>query len=828
MLNTAQRISEASLARLHPGIVDAPDRIRAVLERARAERVELKSGVNEVLERETARVLSLGEDELRLSVEHLDRSQRTRLLLSLSLDGRDYTFSAPVLELAGSEIRVGMPRSLFVSERRDRLRVAPGAGPAVPRRMALEEAGRRHVEAEILDYSQDGAAVRVPAELSRELPERLHAVPLEGPDAGRVLRATVRSRADLAPGWQRLGLALRAAPSESLIAVEPAREPGTPERWLEGGRTLVLGARVAGHRAWRRIAPRREPPRLEVLRFEDARGEAICALVDRAGSGPGAPVVLMPPAFAKTKETLLPLARTIVATFAAAGEPVCVVRTDGIRRRGESHNDPGCNVQGCELHRYTYSQGVSDVHAALRFLRSDPRFATDRVVLVTFSSGSIEARRAIAEDRTGIVAGWISVVGAADLKSGWQVLSGGVDYIGGRERGVHFGIQKVLGIEGNIDLIAEDALEHGLAFIEDARRDMARIRVPITWLSGRYDAWIDRERVRDMLSCGDVARRRLVEVPTGHQLRTSSEAFATFRLVAEEAGRLLLGRKLRARDPDVIDLDLRAQTERARRPRPAFDPEGFWRSYLLGEGGGPGMDLLIETSSFRELLARQVRALDLRPGQRVADVGSGTGSFLDALARETATPRGIVVHELDFVADALLRARERFRRSGAGAGSLRADFVRADLDGKAQAGIPLATSSCDRLVASLVLNYVSDPARLLREMHRVLRPGGRMVLTSLRRDADVSRIYAEASAELRGGLARERFDLAAHQIEAAIGQFLNQVGRLLDLEESGVFATWGPDELASLVRKAGFRDLVLERVFGDPPQAVLIAAVKGR
>jgi len=824
MLNTAQRISEASLARLHPGIVDAQDRIRAVLERARAERVELRSGVNKVLERETARVLSLGEDDLRLSVKHLDRSQRTRLLLSLSLDGRDYTFTAPILEVAGSEIRIGMPRSLFVSERRDRLRLAPAAGGAVPRRMTLEESGRHRVEAEILDYSQDGAAVRVPSELWREAPERLIAVPLEGPDAGQVLRATVRNRSEVSPGWQRLGLALRAAPSESLIAVERAREPGAPGRLLEGGRAWVLGARVASHRAWRRIAPRSEPPRLEILEFEDSRGEAIRGLVDRAGSGPGAPVVLMPPAFAKTKETLLPLARAIVETFAAAGEPVCVLRIDGIRRRGESHNDAGCTAPGRELHHYTYSQGVSDVHAALRFLGSDPRFRADRVVVVTFSSGSIEARRALAEDRTGIVAGWISVVGAADLKSGWQVLSGGVDYIGGHQRGVRFGIQKVLGIEGNIDLIAEDALESGLAFIEDARRDLARIRVPVTWLCGRYDAWIDPDRVRDILSCGDVARRRLIEVPTGHQLRTSSEAFATFRLVAEEAGRLLLGRRLRARNPDVIDLDLRRQAELARRPAPSFDPESFWRSYLLGESGGPGMDLLIETSSFRELLARQIRALDLRAGQRVADVGSGTGSFLDALSRETAAPEGLVVHELDFLTEALVRARGRLQRSGADAGSLRADFVRVDLDGEAQAGIPLATGSCDRLVASLVLNYVADPDRLLREMHRVLRPGGRMVLTSLRRDADVSRIYTEASAELRGGLARDRFGLSPQQIEASIGQFLNQVGRLLDLEESGVFKTWSPSELEGLVRKAGFRDLELERVFGDPPQAVLIAA----
>lgn len=55
---------------------------------------------------------------------------------------------------------------------------------------------------------------------------------------------------------------------------------------------------------------------------------------------------------------------------------------------------------------------------------------------------------------------------------------------------------------------------------------------------------------------------------------------------------------------------------------------------------------------------------------------------------------------------------------------------------------------------------------------------------------------------------------------------MNDAARLLTFEEQGVFTFWEADELADLVRSAGFEDVALHAAFGDPPQAAIIAARK--
>ena len=81
----------------------------------------------------------------------------------------------------------------------------------------------------------------------------------------------------------------------------------------------------------------RRPPR--VLHMETARGEEIVGLLNTSlplDRDP-VPVIIIPPAFGKTKETLFALAQTIVENFYTRGKPVAVIRYDGVRRKGESH-----------------------------------------------------------------------------------------------------------------------------------------------------------------------------------------------------------------------------------------------------------------------------------------------------------------------------------------------------------------------------------------------------------------------------------------------------------------------------------------------------------
>lgn len=110
-----------------------------------------------------------------------------------------------------------------------------------------------------------------------------------------------------------------------------------------------------------------------------------------------------------------------------------------------------------------------------------------------------------------------------------------------------------------------------------------------------------------------------------------------------------------------------------------------------------------------------LRALGLRPGERVLDVGSGPG-FLAAAIGETVGPSGRVcgvdVSE-PLVALAATHCAHLpwvdFRRGGA-------------------TKIPFPDSHFDVAVSTQVLEYVKDVDTALAELHRVVRPGGRVLI----------------------------------------------------------------------------------------------------
>jgi ubiquinone/menaquinone biosynthesis C-methylase UbiE len=372
-----------------------------------------------------------------------------------------------------------------------------------------------------------------------------------------------------------------------------------------------------------------------------------------------------------------------------------------------------------------------------------------------------------------------------------------------------------------MDRTGLDALAERLVFLEDARQDMLEVKVPVTWIHGRHDAWMDVERVRELLSSGDTSQRRLLEVPTGHQLRSSREAMETFQLVAREVGRMTLGREIEAALPNLEALERRRVAERERLHRPVVNLRRFWRDYLLGRSSTYGIQLLTATDPYRRLMQRQIQLLGLRENQRIADLGSGVGDFIVQLSESHRIGKGVTVHGFDFVSDGLRRAEKRSTRGRANQRGVRSRLVLADLEGT----IPVATGSYDSVLASLLIGYLVQPQKVLEEIHRILRPGGRLVLSTLKRDADISRIHVEGLKELRQGRAGEALgSAAALQIDELARDFLNDASRILDLEEQGRFKFWDAEEIATAIRKAGFCNVKSELAFGDPPQAVVVVA----
>jgi SAM-dependent methyltransferase len=102
---------------------------------------------------------------------------------------------------------------------------------------------------------------------------------------------------------------------------------------------------------------------------------------------------------------------------------------------------------------------------------------------------------------------------------------------------------------------------------------------------------------------------------------------------------------------------------------------------------------------------------EARPGERVLDLGCGAGRFVAALRDEGADPVGVEI------AGAAL---ERARANAPGA-----DLRLLEPDGS----LPLEHASVDLLWCSEVLEHVADTEHLLLETRRVLKPGGRLLVT---------------------------------------------------------------------------------------------------
>ncbi len=118
----------------------------------------------------------------------------------------------------------------------------------------------------------------------------------------------------------------------------------------------------------------------------------------------------------------------------------------------------------------------------------------------------------------------------------------------------------------------------------------------------------------------------------------------------------------------------------------------------------------------RSLVVAAVAATECGPAADIADIGFGGGVGLDILLHH----EGTVVHGVEMSETMLTGAKRRFANDIA-RGRLRLYAGRME-------SLPLDDSALDAVISTNTVYFVPDLAAALRELARVLRPGGRLVL----------------------------------------------------------------------------------------------------
>ncbi|EGJ50822.1 class I SAM-dependent methyltransferase [Desulfocurvibacter africanus] len=166
-----------------------------------------------------------------------------------------------------------------------------------------------------------------------------------------------------------------------------------------------------------------------------------------------------------------------------------------------------------------------------------------------------------------------------------------------------------------------------------------------------------------------------------------------------------------------------------------------------------------------------VNGLGLPPGSRVLDVAAGTGQISRLLEKQ-----GLRVVSLDQSLAMLTRARAR----GAAAVAARAE------------ALPFPDAAFDGLTAGYLLRYLEDPLAGLRELARVVRPGGRVALLDFGRPRGVW-----------GGLWRLYTGLGLPAAGALISPGWHRVGAFLGRSIDDFHRAWPKPAMERLLSQAG-------------------------
>lgn len=210
------------------------------------------------------------------------------------------------------------------------------------------------------------------------------------------------------------------------------------------------------------------------------------------------------------------------------------------------------------------------------------------------------------------------------------------------------------------------------------------------------------------------------------------------------------------------------EKEKARRVRGVFDSVA------------PRYDLMNDLMSMglhRAWKAYTVLVADVRPGHRVLDIAGGTGDLAQAFAAKAGAD-GLVVHT-DINASMLRVGRDRLLDAGLVLPTAVCDAEK----------LPFEAETFDRVSVGFGLRNMTHKEQALAEMHRVLRPGGKLLVLEFSR---VARPLQKA------------YDWYSFSVLPRIGRFVARDEASYRYLAESIRMHPGQEELKAMMKKSGF------------------------
>ena len=150
----------------------------------------------------------------------------------------------------------------------------------------------------------------------------------------------------------------------------------------------------------------------------------------------------------------------------------------------------------------------------------------------------------------------------------------------------------------------------------------------------------------------------------------------------------------------------------------ALDSADCFGGKLYGDGETDGLPEEAVLASLG--CGNPLAVADLHEGERVLDLGSGGG--IDVLMSARRVGRSGFAYGVDMTDEMLALARANAARAGAG----NVEFLKGEIE-----ALPLPDRAVDVVISNCVINLSTDKPAVLAEMFRVLVPGGRIGITDV-------------------------------------------------------------------------------------------------